>query len=60
METKDQCIRYWVILSNLEQLRVGPFNDFVGTGANFNTISGKFYEILVVQGLKCAFHPGST
>ena len=29
-------------------------------GANCNTISRKIYEILVVQGLKCAFYPGPT
>ena len=32
---------------------------FMDTGSNFNTISRKFYEILVVQGLKCASYPGS-
>jgi len=66
METKDPFMRYWVILSNLGQLRVRPVNEghlanvFVDTGADCNTISRKFYEILVVQGLKCAFYPGPT
>jgi len=47
-------------------LRVAPNNEghavkvFVDTGANFNIISRKFYEILVAQGLKYTIHPGPT
>ena len=52
-ETKDPCMRFWVILSNLGQERIGVENEgrpvrvFVDTGANCNTISRKFYETLV-------------
>ena len=59
-------MRYWVILSNLGQMRIGPENEghlakvFVDTGANCNTISRTFYEIVVSQGLKCAFYPGPS
>ena len=44
-ETKDPFMRFWVILSNLRQERVGVENEghpvkvFVDTGANCNTIS---------------------
>ena len=47
IETKCPFMRYWVILFNLEQERVGPDNEghlaklFVDTGANCNTISRK-------------------
>ena len=37
-----------------------PLRLFVDTGANCNTISWKFYETLVAQGLECVFHPGPT
>jgi len=62
-ETKDTFMRYWVIQSNLGQLRIGPVMGhsakvFVDTGAYCNTISRKFYKILVAQGLQCAYHPG--
>ena len=56
----------WIIISNLGQLRIGPENErylkkvFIYTGANCNTISRKFYEIVVSQGLKCAFYPGPS
>ena len=65
-DTKDPFMRYWVILSNLGQLRIGPENKgylekvFVDTGADCNTISRKFYEIVVSQGLKRAFYPGPS
>ena len=42
-ETKDPFMRFWLILSNLGQERVGTGNEghlvrvFVDTGANFNT-----------------------
>ena len=51
-------MRYRVILSYLRISSVNeghPAKVFVDTGANCNTISRKFYEILVAQGLKCAF-----
>ena len=57
-DTKDPFMRYWIILSNLEQARIGPEYEgrlaklFVDTGTKCNTISRKFYEILVSQGLK--------
>jgi hypothetical protein len=37
-----------------------PVRVFVDTGAYCNTISRKFYETLVSQGLECVFHPGPT
>ena len=63
-ETKDPFMRFWVILSNLGHERTGVQNEghparvFVDTGANCNTISRKFYETLVSQGLECVFHAG--
>ena len=54
-------MRFWVILSNLGQERVGAENEghpvrvFVDTCANCNTMSRKFYETLVAQGLECVF-----
>ena len=63
-ETKDPFMRFWVILSNLGQERIGVQNEghparvFVDTGANCNTISRKFYKTLVSQGLECVFHAG--
>ena len=61
-ETNDPFMRFWVILSNLRQERVEghPVKVLVDTGANCNTISRKFYETLVAQGLECIFHPGPT
>jgi len=62
-DTKDPFARSWVILSNLEQARIDPENEghpakvFVDTGASCNTISRKFYEIVVSQGLTCALYP---
>ena len=52
-DTKDPFMRYWIILSNLGQMRIGPENEghlsklFVDTGANSNKISRKFFEIVV-------------
>jgi hypothetical protein len=57
-------MRYLNILSNLGHERIGVENEghpvrvFVDTGANCNTISRKFYETLVSQGLGCVFHLG--
>ena len=59
-------MRFWVILSNLGQESICAENEghpvrvFVDTGANCNTISRKFYETLVSQGLECVFHPDPT
>ena len=63
-EREDPFIRYWFILSDLGQLRIGPHNEghlakiFVDTGANCNTISRKFYSTLLDQGLKCSLIQG--
>jgi len=52
---KDPFMRYWIILSNLGQVRICAHNEghlakiFVDTGANCNTISGKFYLTLVYR-----------
>ena len=53
IDIKDPFMRYWTILSNLGQMRIGPENEghlakeFIDTGANCNTISRNFYEIVV-------------
>ena len=64
-EAKDQFMTFWIMLSNLRQKTVGldegrSIKVFVDTGADCNTISRKFYKILVAQGLECVFHPGLT
>ena len=58
-------MRHWIILSNLGQIRLGSDNEghlasgiFIDTGVNCNTITRKFYSILLDQGLKCAIYPG--
>jgi len=57
-------MRHWIILLNLGQIRLGSDNEghleriVIDTGANCNTITRKFYSILLDQGLKCAFYPG--
>ena len=57
-EREDPFLRYWIIFSNLGQLRIGAHNEghlakiFVDTGANCNTIRRKFYRTLVVN---CAY-----
>ena len=65
MEREYPIMRYWIILSNLVQVRIGAHNEdiskiFVNTGANCNTISRKFYLTLVDRGLKCALIPGPS
>ena len=63
-KSSDPFMRHWIILSNLGQIRLGSDNEghlariVVDTDANFNTITRKFYSILLDQGLKCAFYPG--
>ena len=48
IDIKDPFMRYWTILSNLGQMRIGPENEghlakeFIDTGANCNTISRNF------------------
>ena len=61
-EREDPFMRYWIILSNLGQVRIGDHNErhlskiFVDTGANCNTISRKFYRTLVDQRFEvCAY-----
>jgi len=56
-------MRQWIILSNPGQIRMVSDNEshltrIFDTGANCNTITRKFYSILMDQGLKCAFHSG--
>jgi len=65
-EREDPFMRYWIILSDRGQLRIGPHNEgrlakiFVDTGADCNTISRKFYFTLLDQGLKCALILGPS
>ena len=65
-DTKDPFMRYWTILSNLEQARIGPEYEghlakvFVDIDTKCNTIWRKFYEVLVSQGLKCVFTLGQV
>ena len=57
-------MRHWIILKYLGQIRLGSDYEghlariFIDTGANCNTITRKFYSILLDQGLKYAFYPG--
>ena len=52
---------YWILLSNLGQVRIGEHNEehlakiFLDTGANCNTISRTISQSLVDQALKRAF-----
>jgi len=63
-QSSDPFMRHWIIFKNLGQIRLGSDYEghlariFIDTGANYNTITRKFYSILLDQGLKRAFYPG--
>ena len=59
-------MRHWIIFKNLGKVKLGSDYEghlariFIDTCANCNSITRRFYSILLDQGLKCAFYPGPS